>query len=472
MVVLLSQTKDILDPCVLIPRCSKHDPLMVNLVQEHAREARSFLIGRAVRRKKSFPGRPNTASIILLRSSLKGPSISLMYKEKNREMVSSLSAKVPLVDLREQYLKLKPEIMTAFEEVLDSMHLFLGPRQQLFEQEFATYCGCEHGIGTSSGTDALMLALRACDIGLGDEIITVSNTFIATVEAIAMVGAKPVFVDIDPETYLLDWRQLEQVLTPRTRAVLPVHLYGHAAEMQPILDFARTHGLRVIEDASQAHGAAYQGQRVGSIGDIGCFSLYYSKNLGAFGEAGICTTNNSELAEKMRMIRDHGSRIRYQHEVMGVNARLDELQAAVLRVKLSYLDQWNAARQAHALAYSEQLEGVVNAVPVVRPWGGHVYYVYVVQVREREHFREVLDRAEISTGIHYPIPVHLQQACTHYGYKLGMLPVTEEVSEHIVSLPMYPELTTEQIQVVVSAVKKAMASEGLDYRMRVQGKRI
>jgi len=381
-----------------------------------------------------------------------------MYKEKNREMVSSLSAKVPLVDLREQYLRLKPEIMTAFEEVLDSMHLFLGPRQQLFEQEFATYCGCEHGIGTSSGTDALMLALRACDIGLGDEIITVSNTFIATVEAIAMVGAKPVFVDIDPETYLLDWRQLEQVLTPRTRAVLPVHLYGHAAEMQPILDFARTHGLRVIEDASQAHGAAYQGQRVGSIGDIGCFSLYYSKNLGAFGEAGICTTNNSELAEKMRMIRDHGSRIRYQHEVMGVNARLDELQAAVLHIKMPYLEQWNTARQAIAQKYTAQLRDVVEAIPVVRSWSTHVYCYYVVQVPERDRFRLALEQDGIATNVHYPVPIHLQPACQAYGYKRGMFPITEAAAERIVSLPMYPELTQEQQERVVAAVKKNIFS--------------
>src|SRR5690242_14383092 len=213
--------------------------------------------------------------------------------------------------------------MAAFEEVLESMHLFLGPKLQAFEHEFASYCGCQFGVGVSSGTDALALALRACEIGPGDEVITVSNTFIATIEAIAMVGAIPVFIDIDPETYLMDWRQLESVLTPRTRAVLPVHLYGHPVEMQPILDFARAHGLRVIEDASQAHGATYLGQRVGSFGDIACFSLYYSKNLGAYGEAGICVTNDADLADALSILRDHGSRIRYQHEILGVNARLD-----------------------------------------------------------------------------------------------------------------------------------------------------
>ncbi len=366
---------------------------------------------------------------------------------------------VPLVDLRIQYLALKPEIMLAMEEVLESMQLFLGPRLRAFEHQFALYCGSQYGVGASSGTDALALALRACDIGVGDEVITVSNSFIATVEAIAMVGAKPVFVDIDPETYLMDWRQLEQVLTPRTRAILPVHLYGHVAEMQPIMDFARVHGLRVIEDASQAHGATYQGQRVGSFGDIGCFSLYYSKNLGAFGEAGICTTSDRALAEKMCMIRDHGSRIRYQHEVMGVNARLDEIQAAVLLIKMPHLERWNKARQAHAQLYTEQLSDIVEAVPVVRPWGTHVYCYYVVQVPQRDQFRKALEQEGIATNIHYPTPIHLQPACVPYGYKRGMLPITEAMAERIVSLPMYPELTEEQLQLVINAVKKNVGVE-------------
>jgi dTDP-4-amino-4,6-dideoxygalactose transaminase len=348
--------------------------------------------------------------------------------------------------------------MAAFEEILDSMHLFLGPKLQLFEREFASYCGCQFGVGVSSGTDALALALRACEIGPGDEVITVSNTFIATIEAIAMVGATPVFVDIDPETYLMDWHQLEHVFTPRTRAILPVHLYGHPAEMKPILDFAREHRLRVIEDASQAHGATYQGQRVGSFGDIACFSLYYSKNLGAFGEAGICTTNDSELAEKLRMIRDHGSRIRYLHEVMGVNARLDEMQAAVLSIKLPHLERWNAARQRHAQTYTEQLQNVVEAVPVVKSWATHVFCYYVVQVRERDQCRHNLEQEGIGTNIHYPTPIHLQPACAKYGYKRGMLPITEEYASRIVSLPMYPELTEEQLQLVINAVKKHVVS--------------
>jgi len=343
--------------------------------------------------------------------------------------------------------------------VLEHMHLFLGPNSQAFEKEFAAYCACEYAVGLSSGTDALALALRACGIGPGDEVITVANTFIATVEAIALVGATPVFVDIDPETYTMDWRQFESVLTSNTSAIIPVHLYGHPVEMQPVLEFAHKHGLYVIEDASQAHGATYEGQRVGSFGDIGCFSLYYSKNLGAYGEAGICVTNNSGLAESLRMLRDHGSRIRYEHEMLGVNARLDELQAAILRVKMPYLEQWNAARQAHARAYTEYLQGVVEAVSTVRPWATHVFYVYVVQVQERDHFRQVLEQEEVATGIHYPVPIHLQPACAHYGYRQGMLPVTEAAAKHIVSLPMYPELTDEQLLVVVNAIKKATLAE-------------
>ena len=366
---------------------------------------------------------------------------------------------IPLVDLRAQYQTIQLEVMAAIEDVFTNMQLFLGPQSKAFEQEFATYSGCDYGVGCSSGTDALVLALRACEIGPGHEVITVANTFIATVEAIALVGATPVFVDIDPETYTMDWTQLSRVLTPRTRAIVPVHLYGHPVEMQPVLEFAQEYGLWVIEDASQAHGAIYHGQRVGSMGDIGCFSLYYSKNLGAYGEAGICVTRDNELAESLRMLRDHGSRVRYHHEALGTNARLDELQAAVLRVKMRYLEEWNAARQAHARAYTEQLQDVVEILPVVRPYNTHVYYVYVVQVQNREYFRQALEHQGIATAVHYPIPIHLQPACARYGYKRGMLPVTEAVAERLVTLPMYPELTTEQIQAVVNAVKKSAALE-------------
>jgi dTDP-4-amino-4,6-dideoxygalactose transaminase len=363
---------------------------------------------------------------------------------------------IPLVDLQAQYQLLQPKIMASIEDVLENMHLFLGSQSQAFENEFARYCGCQFGIGLSSGTDALALALRACEIGQGDEVITVANTFIASVEAIAMVGATPVFVDIDPDTYTMGWRQLEHVLTSRTRAIMPVHLYGHPADMHPILDFARQHGLRVIEDASQAHGATYRGERVGGIGDIGCFSFYFSKNLGAYGEAGICVANDAKLAESIRKLRDRGSLIRYKHETLGVNARLDEMQAAVLRVKLPYLDQWNAVRQVHAYFYTEQLGGLVENVPLVRDRATHVYHVYVIQVQERDAFRKALGREGIATAIHYPIPIHLQPACMQYGYVSGTLPVTETAATRIVSLPMYPELTEEQLHRVVHVVKKSI----------------
>jgi dTDP-4-amino-4,6-dideoxygalactose transaminase len=363
---------------------------------------------------------------------------------------------IPLVDLHAQYQAIKQEVSAAIEDVLENMQLFLGPQLQAFEDEFATYCACRSAVGVASGTDALALALRACNIGPGDEVITVANTFIATVEAIALVGATPVFVDIDPLTYTLDGRHLERVLTARTRAIIPVHLYGHPVDLQPVLDVARSHGLRVIEDASQAHGATYRGQRVGGLGDIGCFSLYYSKNLGAYGEAGICVTNDQGLTQTLRLLRDHGSRRRYHHEILGVNGRLDEMQAAVLRIKLRHLEQWNAARQEHAQAYTAQLREVVEAVPSVQAWGTHVYCYYVIQVQGREHVRTVLEQAGIATGIHYPTPIHLQPACARYGYGRGMLPITETVSDRIVSLPMYPELTAEQRQVVMDSVKESV----------------
>jgi dTDP-4-amino-4,6-dideoxygalactose transaminase len=359
---------------------------------------------------------------------------------------------IPLVDLKAQYQSIKHEVLPAIERVLDGMALYLGPEQQAFEREFADYCESLESVSVSNGTDALALALRACEIGQGDEVITVANTFIATVEAISMVGATAVFVDIDPVTYTMRWQDIEAAITPKTRAILPVHLYGHPADMAPILEIAQRHGLRVIEDASQAHGATYKGKPIGGLGDIGCFSLYCSKTLGAYGEAGICVTNNADLAERMRVLRDHGSRVRYEHEVMGVNARMDEMQAAVLRVKLPYLDSWNDTRRRHAAAYSEHLKGVVTAIPQTKSWAKHAFYVYVIEVPGRDRVKEALAEHGILTGVHYPIPLHLQPACAHYGYKVGDFPVTEAVTERILSLPMYAELTSEQIQQVCDAL--------------------
>lgn len=359
---------------------------------------------------------------------------------------------IPLVDLKAQYQTIKHEVLPAIERVLEGMSLYLGPEQLAFEREFAAYCESQDSVSVSNGTDALALALRACEIGPGDEVITVANTFIATVEAISMVGATPVFVDIEPDTYAMNWRDIERVITPKTRAIMPVHLFGHPAEMDPILAIAREHGLRVIEDASQAHGAQYNGRPVGGLGDIGCFSLYCSKTLGAYGEAGICVTNDPELAERMRVLRDHGSRRRYEHEVMGVNARMDEIQAAVLRVKLPYLNRWNEARRAHAVALSQRLRDVVSRVPETAPWAQHAFYVYVVEVPNRDRVRDALAERGVSTGVHYPIPLHLQPACAQYGYAKGDFPVTEAAAERILSLPMYAELTADQIQQIGDAM--------------------
>jgi len=364
---------------------------------------------------------------------------------------------IPLVNLHAQYHSIKPAVLAAIADVLDGMHLYLGPQVRAFEDEFAAYCGVKHGVGVSNGTDALVVALHALGIGPGDEVITVPNSFIATVEAIALVGATPVFVDVFPQTYTLDWRQLETAVTERTRAIIPVHLYGQPADMEPILAFARTHGLRVIEDASQAHGAAYQGRRVGEFGDIACFSLYCSKNLGAYGEAGICLTNDAGLAQTMELFRNHGSRERYAHEIIGSNARMDEIQGAILRVKLPHLDAWNAGRQAHAASYSEQLRDVVRMVPTVQAGATHVYYAYVVEVDERNQVQAELQRHGIAAGIHYPVPLHLQQACAQYGYREGAFPVSEAAARRILSLPIYAELTAEQIERVVSAVKSCVA---------------
>ncbi|HEU5346139.1 MAG TPA: DegT/DnrJ/EryC1/StrS family aminotransferase [Ktedonobacterales bacterium] len=369
-----------------------------------------------------------------------------------------MTTPIPLLDLRAQYQSIRDDVLRAIERVLDGMTLFLGPEQGLFEQEFAAYCHAAHGVSVSNGTDALNLALRACGVGPGDEVITVSNTFMATVEAITLVGATPVFVDCDPTTYTMDCGQLAGALTPRSKVIMPVHLYGHAADMDAIMSFAREHGLLVIEDASQAQGATYKGEPVGAIGDIGCFSLYYSKNLGAYGEAGICVTNNTDYATDMRTFRDHGSRVRYQHEIIGTNARMDELQAAILRVKLPLLDGWNERRRQHAATYTEALRGVVLATPEAEPWAGHIYYVYVVRVADRDRVKHDLEAAGVLTGVHYPIPCHLQPACAPLGYKRGDFPVTEEYADQILSIPMYPELTDEQFDTVINALKQACSA--------------
>ncbi len=363
---------------------------------------------------------------------------------------------VRLVDLAAQFHSIKPEIMAAIEDVLESTQLFLGPHTRAFEAEFAEYCGTRFSIGVANGTDALHLALRAMGVGTGDEGITGWHTFIWTIEAIAQVGARPVLVDVDPVSLTMDPRAVESRITDRTRAIIPVHLYGRLAEMQPLLDLARARRLLVIEDASQAHGAVdAQGKRAGSIGDVATFSFYYAKNLGAYGEAGAITTNLPEIDERVRMLRTHGEVVRYRHAELGYNSRLDEIQAAVLRIKLRHLDHWNELRRQHATRYDELLSDVPIARQQLITSGSHVYHQYVVRSSERDALARLLAEAGVGTGIHYPIPVHLQAACASLGYAAGDLPATEAAAREVLSLPMYPELTDEQLRYVAARVADA-----------------
>jgi dTDP-4-amino-4,6-dideoxygalactose transaminase len=360
---------------------------------------------------------------------------------------------IQFVDLHRQYEPLKEEILSGIEEVLEGMHLFLGENVQALEKEFADFCGAAHGIGVSDGTAALQIILRALDIGPGDEVITVSHTFIATTEAILLTGAKPVFVDIDPATYLMDVSQVEKKITTHTKAILPVHLYGQTVDMDPLLDMAKRHGLKVVEDACQAHGAEYKGRKAGSIGDAAGFSFYYSKNLGGYGEGGFITTNDSKLADKIRKVRDHGSGVRYHHDLVGLNGRLDEIQAVILRAKLPHLSEWNAKRREHARLYSELLKSTQAIAPREASGCIPAYHLYVIQTPRRDELQSFLKERGVFTGIHYPVPVHLQKAVDFLGYKKGNLPVTESVVSQILSLPMYAEISDAEIKYVVDSIK-------------------
>jgi len=364
---------------------------------------------------------------------------------------------IKLVDLQRQYQPLKEEVLAAIAGVLDGMNLFLGENVYHLERDFARFCQTKYAIGVGSGTDGLTLALRACGIKPGDEVITAPNTFFATVEAIVTVGAKPVFVDIDPDTYTIDPRLIEIAITGRTKALIPVHLYGHPADMQPIMAIARKHGLKVIEDACQAHGAEYRGQRAGSFGDAAVFSFYYSKNLGAYGEGGMVVTNDREVATKLQMLRNHGSPERYRHSIIGVNSRLDEIQAAILRLKLNYLEQWNMKRRSLAIEYTRRLSEVPDVgLPIERPGSRHVYHLYVIQVPRRDQLQQWLSRHGIETGIHYPLPAHLQEACADLGYKRGSFAVSEKAAEQILSLPMHPDLTIDDVAYVCQTLADCM----------------
>jgi dTDP-4-amino-4,6-dideoxygalactose transaminase len=356
------------------------------------------------------------------------------------------------MDLKQQYLGIRDEILSAVDSVFESTQFVLGKEVAAFEEEFAGYCGVPHAVAVNSGTSALHLALLAAGVGPGDEVITVSCTFVATVAAVVYTGAKPVFVDVDPVTYTMDPGQIEAAITPRTRAIVPVHLYGNPADMDPILEIARRHGLTVIEDAAQAHGAEYKGRRCGSMGEMGCFSFYPGKNLGAYGEGGLVTTGNPELARKMRMLRDWGAEKKYQHVLKGFNYRMEGVQGAILRIKLRHLEAWTEARRAHAAAYTKLLTGDGLTLPTEIAGSRHVYHVYAVLTAKRQAMMESLNTQGVQTGIHYPIPVHLLPAYADLGYVAGDLPVSERIADQEVSLPMFPELTDSQIEAVGQAV--------------------
>ncbi|MDT4969360.1 MAG: hypothetical protein QOJ64_4097 [Acidobacteriota bacterium] len=362
---------------------------------------------------------------------------------------------IPLVDLKAQYAGIKPEIDAAIQRVLDNTSFILGREVLEFEQKFADHVGAKGAVGVASGTAALHLSLLACGVGPGDEVITAAHTFMATAEPIAQIGAKPVFVEIESDTYNIDPKRAEQAITPRTKAIIPVHLYGQPARLDDLLEIARRHKLWLIEDAAQAHGAEYKGRRCGSIGDLGCFSFYPGKNLGAYGDAGAVTGNNEELLAKVRKLRDHGRTSKYEHDEIGFGERMDGLQAAILGAKLPHLEEWTEARRSNAKLYNELLAGC----DVVRPYEledvRHVYHLYVIRTPHRDKVLAHLKSKGIDAGIHYPVPLHRQPAFLKQGYGDISLPVTEKAAMEVLSLPLFPELTYEQIAYVAEAVKEA-----------------
>lgn len=366
---------------------------------------------------------------------------------------------IPLVDLKAQYRTIRDEVRAAIDGVLDSMQLTIGPNVKAFDQEFAAFCGTRHAIGVGSGTDAIQLAVRALGISAGDEVITVSHTFFATVEAVLYSGARPILVDVDEKTFNMDLVAASQAITPRTKAIMPVHLYGRTVDMKPLLALAKENGLQIIEDACQSHGATLDvGGKAGSAGRASAFSFYCSKNLGAYGEAGSITTNDDALAAELRSLREHGQSMRYYHPVVGYNARLDEIQAAILRIKLRKLPEWNARRLAIARHYDDRLKDSGVVTPEIPEGGRHVFHCYVVRVPDgrRDALRAYLSERGIGTGVHYPVPIHLQEAAGFLGYRQGDLPVTERLANEVVSLPMYAELTDAQVDTVASAVAEFM----------------
>lgn len=363
---------------------------------------------------------------------------------------------IPMVDLKIQYESIQEEIDKAVLGVIQNTTFILGPQGKMLEQSVAAYHGVKHAVGVASGTDALHLALRAAGVGPGDEVLTTPFTFIATAEAISYVGATPVFVDILRDTYNLDVSQIETKITKRTKAILPVHLYGHAADMDGLMAVAAKHGLQVIEDCAQSFGAEYRGKKTGAIGHVGCFSFFPSKNLGAYGDGGMVITDDPKLAEHMHSLRNHGSKVRYYHDEIGYNSRLDEIQAAVLNVKFKYIDAYNDGRRQAAAWYAKYLSGTGVHLPVEHAGCKHVFHQYTIRVQNRDEVKKRLDDAKMSSMIYYPVPLHLQSAYRDLGMKEGSLPAAEQAAREVLSLPIFPELTESQVKTVTDAVKKAL----------------
>lgn len=365
---------------------------------------------------------------------------------------------IPILDLKPQYESLQAQMDEAILSAVRSGQYINGPNVKAFEKEFAAYTGGAHAVALNSGTDALHLALRALDIGPGDEVITVPFTFVATTEAIGIVGAKPVFVDIDPATYNMDVTAIEALISPRTKAIMPVHLYGQPVDMDAVMAIAQRHHLAVVEDCAQAVGATYHGKQVGTIGTIGCFSFFPSKNLGCYGDGGAAVTDDATLAQRLVALRGHGGRVKYYHEELGVNSRLDEVQAAVLRVKLPHVDQWNQARRQVAMRYNEMLAGIPGVkTPEELADTVPVYHQYTIRTKDRDRVQKALQERGVQTMIYYPVPLHLQQVHAFIGHQKGDFPKTEHATEEVLSLPIFPELSFEQQQEVVEAIRHATA---------------
>ena len=370
----------------------------------------------------------------------------------NPTLSESTITRVPLIDLKRQYHSIKEEIDSAIQDVLEDQAFILGPQVKEFEKLFASYCNTKHAIGVSSGTDALLLALKSLGIGNGDEVITSPFTFFATVGSICNTGATPVFADIDPESYNIRPDLIEKRINKNTKAIIPVHLYGQCADMDPILEIAKKHNIKVIEDAAQSIGAEYKDRKSGSMGDLGCFSFFPSKNLGGFGDGGMVTCNSDELAEKIYMLRVHGGKPKNYYSIIGINGRLDTIQASILIKKLRHIDLWNENRRQKASYYTEKMEGLNLTLPKTINFNKHVFHIYVIRPKERDRLAEHLKASNIDCAVHYPIPQHLQKCLEHLGYKEGDMPEAERAAKEILAIPIFPEITKEEQDYIISTI--------------------